>query len=204
MTPTPTPEFDHAGRQVYTTSGRFLFVVETRLGPSFLNAGSEGVLTIASNGTVTLNPINHSSNRPSLQLLGGANFGNGSAAICDGSPHIPPGGVPGFHPPWIDCSPMTMTAEELTLCQSRQPAVRAALEDMACRFTYVAQSTNACTRNPFGDFAFLSSTSTRQYCFQIPVDAELAPGERIVAVQARDIAGNLGPVREIVIRVLPH
>lgn len=200
LTPTPTPEFDPEGRRVYTTSGRFLFIVETALGQSFLNAGSEGVL-VASSGGFSLSPIFHNSNRPSLQLLGGTAFGNGSPAICDGSPNVPPGGVPGFNPPWIDCSPLTMTPAELALCESRQPAVRNALQDLACRFSYVVSPPNACTRNPFGDFAFLSTSSTRQYCFQVPLEAQFAPGERVVAVQARDIAGNLGPVKEIVIRV---
>lgn len=153
---------------------------------------------------VILNPIFHNSGRPSLQLLGGAPFGNGSTAVCDGSPNIPPGGVPGFQPPWIDCSPLTMTPQELALCESRTTAVRNALQDMACRFTQVTLSTNACTRNQFGDFAFLASNSTRQYCFQVPVDAELGPGERVIAVQARDTAGNLGPLAEIVVRVVPN
>jgi len=116
---------------------------------------------------------------------------------------MPPGGVPGFNPPWIDCPPALLTPDELALCNSRQPAVINALKDVACRFNYVQVSSSACTRNQFGDFSFLTSTSTRQYCFQIPVDAELGPGDRVVGVQVRDVAGNLGPLQEIVIRVVP-
>jgi hypothetical protein len=190
------------GRRVYTTSGRFLFIVESALGPSLSHAGSEGVL-VSSPGGFVLSSIVHNSNRPSLQLLGAAKFGDGSAAICDGSPAVPPGGVPGFNPPWIDCTSPDLSVEQLALCQSRQPAVRDALEDMACRFTYVQSQPNSCTRNRFGDFAFLNSTTTRQFCFQIPVDAELDLGERVIALQIRDVAGNLGPVEEIVVRVVP-
>lgn len=183
---------------MFTTSSRFLFIIETRPGVSFLHSGSEGSIV---NNVVT--GISHGSQRPSLQALAAANFGNGSAAVCDGSPNDPPGGVPGFNPPWIDCTSPELTPSELTLCQSRQPAVTSALQDLACRFTFVNNETFACTKNGSGNFAFLASDATRQYCFQVPVDSKLASGEQIVAVQTRDTAGNLGPVKEIVIRVPP-
>jgi hypothetical protein len=196
LTPTPTPQFDAEGRPIYTTSGRFLFVVETKPGVSFLNSGSEGTIV---NNQVT--GISHGSQRPSLQVVGSMDFGNGSAAVCDGSPNVPPGGVPGFDPPWIDCTSPDLSAGELTLCQSRQPAVTSALQDLACRFNFVINQTVACTKNATGNFAFIAGDASRQYCFQVPLDSELPAGDSVIAAQARDTAGNLGPLKEIVIRV---
>lgn len=196
LTPTPTPEFDGQGRPVYTTAGRFLLIIEAQLGQSLLNGGTEGLLDDDNNVTA----IRHPSDRPSLQVVGSGDFGNGSATICDGSPFMPPGGVPGFDPPWIDCDP-DLPAEDLALCQSRQPAVRDALEDIACRFTYVLSEPRACTMDETGDFAFIGQFSSIQYCFQIPLDSELPVGDTILAAQVRDVGGNLGPLKEIVVRV---
>gem|GEM_PF-1377405 len=198
LTPTPTPEFDSKGRRVYTAADRFLFIVETGFGASLLDAGSEGSIV---GGEVS--DIVHASMRPSLQVLGEADFGNGSSTICDGSPFDPPGGVPGFSPPLIDCTSPDLPPQGVIDCEATQPAVRDALEDMACRFSFVVTRANSCTKNRFGDFDFLSPFSTRQFCFQIPIDSALPAGEWVIAVQARDIVGNLGPLDEIVVRVSP-
>lgn len=128
-------------------------------------------------------------------------LGNGSAAVCDGSPANPPGGIPGFDPPVIDCDDPDLTPQEMTDCLAQVSQVTNALVDIACRFTYVTSQGNACTRNPFGDFSYISSVASRQYCFQVPADSRLASGDTVFAVQARDRAGNLGPRREIVVRV---
>jgi len=170
-------------------------IVESGFGDSVLDAGSEGVMIDGDLQEIGL------SGRPSIQLVGSNDFGDGSPEICDGSPNDPPGGIPGFSPPLIDCTSPELTPGEVAACEATQPAVRDALEDIACRFSYVTSAGNSCTRNRFGDFAFLSPFATRQFCFQIPVDSRLSVGDTILAVQVRDVAGNLGPVREIVVRV---
>jgi hypothetical protein len=201
LTPTPTPELDPSGRRVYTVSnGRFLFIVEGGLGQSGSQPGFEGTVIGQINNTVA--PINHFSGRPSVQVLPSENLGNGSSRICDvGPPFV--GGVPGFDPPHIDCN--DLSGQELIDCQNQVGATTNALVDMACRFLYVSGEGTACTRNQFGAFQFLNSGpegSTRQYCFQIPSTAALHVGETVFAAQLRDQQGNLGPLREIVIRVL--
>jgi hypothetical protein len=201
LTPTPEREFDEQGRPIYTLgSGRALIVVEGQLGPSAGQPGFEGVIIDQINGIV--GTITHPSGRPSLQLLNKNKWGNGSSAVCDVGPVPPAGGVPGFDPPYIDCA--DLLEPELSLCLSRFAAVTNALKDVACRFIFVNSVGNACTRNKFGDFSYLNpANTTRQYCFQVPVSAELPVGDNVMAAQLRDQQGNLGPKQEIVVRVLP-
>jgi hypothetical protein len=80
--------------------------------------------------------------------------------------------------------------------------VTTGLIDMACRFEQVA-TTAACTRDRYGNFAFMSGSTTRQYCFQVSAAAELPIGDTIFSLQFRDTSGNLGPRKEIVVRVDP-
>jgi hypothetical protein len=116
-------------------------------------------------------------------MLASSNLGNGSLTVCD----VNRGGVPGFDPPDLD-----------------RPGVTNAMRDVACRFTAQSSSTDACTRNVFGNFSFLGGGTTRQYCFQVPQVARFpAGGDTVVAVRLRDDAGNLGDPAEIVIRVAP-
>jgi hypothetical protein len=168
---------DPQGRQVLLRpTGQFLLVVEAAPGSSGRQPGSEGVFT---GGTV--DPIVHASGSPSLQMLVQNDIGDGSALIdCRSNPV---GGVEG-HPA------LDFTAD-----------VNQSLIDMACRFEMVSQPTLACTRDRFGNFGFIDSTSTRQYCFQIPVAAHFDDGDNIVAIQFRDTSGNLGPRKEFVVRI---
>lgn len=176
-------------------------MVEGSPGPSFRQPGFEGVTIDQANHIVAA--INDLSGRPSLQVIDTMMWGNGSSAVCDVGPNPPAGGIPGVDPPYIDCD--GLMEPEFSQCLSRVAMVTDALKDVACRFLYVTQVANSCTRNKFGDFAFLNPTSTtRQYCFQIPISAELAVGDHIMVAQIRDSQGNLGPKQEIVVRVLPH
>jgi hypothetical protein len=180
-TPTPTPEIDSLGRRVFRrTSGQFLLIVEGGLGTSSRQPGSEGVY---SGGAVL--PITHSSARPSLQVQSARNLGNGSTAIdCRTQPL---GGVRGF--PTLDfASGSTVTT---------------GLVDMACRFELTTSTTLACTRDRYGNFAFLGSGTTRQYCFQVKTVDEFPDGVNVVAVQLRDTNGNLGPKKEFVVIIEP-
>jgi len=106
--------------------------------------------------------------------------------VCDmGPPPTPFGGVPGVDPPDFAAG-QTITD---------------AIQDMQCRFSIQETSSVACTRNRFGDFAFLGASTRKQFCFQVPLSAQFQPGDNLVGIQLRDGAGNIGPKKEIVIRV---
>jgi len=181
LTPTPTPIIDAEGRQVFVQSiGQFLFVVEGERGPSNRNPGTD------------VHPSG--SDRGDLQILVSRPTGDprsrgfGSAAVCDMGPSpLPFGGVPGIDPPVF--APGTQTTS--------------AIQDMACRFSAGADTRSVCTRNRYGDFSFLTSSARTQYCYQVPMTGAFQVGDTVVAVQLRDLAGNLGPPREFVIRVTP-
>ena len=181
-TPTPVPEFDGQGRRVFRRSqGSFMLVAEAGIGHSNRLPGIEGVF---SGGAVQ--PITDISGRPSVQILPDHNLGNGSAAV-DCRTH-PLGGVRGLpgkmtFPPGDD--------------------VTTTLVDMACRFEVATASSVACTRDRYGNFAFINAGTSRQYCFQVSPTSELPEGDNVFALQFRDLAGNLGPRQEIVIRVAP-
>lgn len=182
LTPTPTPFIDELGREVFVRStGQFLLVIEGRRGTSNLNPGTN------------LFPIG--SDRGDLQIVVSQPLGDpddpvgfGSAAVCDMGPEpLPFGGVPAVIP--TDFGPGQMITN--------------AIQDMQCRFS-VQEATNvACTRNRFGDFAYLNAATTRQFCFQVPGSAQFQPGDNLVVIQLRDAAGNIGPKKEIVVRVEP-
>ena len=104
-----------------------------------------------------------------------------------GPPPTPLGGVPASP---IDFSGGSATTD--------------AIQDMACRFTLQTQSDLACTRNNFGNFSYVVPATTRmQYCYQVPSTGEFGDDDTVIAIQLRDVAGNLGPKKEIVVRVTP-
>jgi hypothetical protein len=120
--------------------------------------------------------------RPDLEVLASNDLGTGSPAVCDKSS----GGIPGFDPPDLDSG-----------------AVVNALRDMACRFTVQTTSSDACTRNRLGNFAFLGGGTTKQYCFQVPQVAAFPRNrETVLRARLRDDQGTAGPTEEIVVRVL--
>lgn len=181
--PTPTPEFDPQGRRVFRQSSEsFLLVAEAGLGISGRAAGSEGVY---SSGSVQ--PITDISGRPSVQSVPNRNLGNGTPEVDCRT--IPIGGVLGMP------TKLNMPAGS---------DVTTGLIDMACRFELSASASVACTRDSLGNFAFLGAGTTRQYCFQVPLISGFPLGTTIVALQFRDIIGNLGPRKEIVVIVDPH
>lgn len=180
-TPTPTPEIDSLGRRVFRrTAGQFLLIVEAGPGTSARQPSSEGVFS----GGALL-PIAHVSGRPSLQVQSARNLGNGSLEVdCRTTPL---GGVRGF--PSLDFAAGSTVTTGLT--------------DMACRFELATSTTTACTRDRYGNFAFLGSGTTRQFCFQVKTVDEFPDGVNVVAVQLRDTSGNLGPKKEFVVIVEP-
>jgi hypothetical protein len=181
LTPTPTPEFDTQGRRVFRRgSGNFMLVAEAAPGTSGRQPGTEGVFDGRSVVSIT-----DASGRPSLQMLASRDLGNGTLAVDCRT--IPLGGVKGFP----------------ALSFGSGADITTGLQDMACRFEVETATTNACTRDRFGNFAFLSSSTTRQFCFPVSAVSTFPDGDTIVAVQFRDVSGNLGPRQEIVIRVDP-
>jgi hypothetical protein len=177
QTPTPTPFIDENGREVFVRgSGTFLLVIEARRGASNLEPGTTLALPFGDD-------------RGDVQVLVSQDIGDGSPAKCDqGPPPTPFGGVPGIDPPLF----------------GPDQDVTDAIQDMACRFTVqpiVAGS--QCTRNRFGDFAYIGAGTRQQFCYQVPLTAAFHTGDTVVAMQLRDVAGHLGPKKEIVVRVLP-
>jgi hypothetical protein len=162
-------------------TGSMLFVIEARPGPSNSIPGTNCGGTCLPTG----------SERGDVRMVVSADLGDGSTQICDMGPDVF-GGVPGFNPPLLSDSSQMVTE---------------AIQDLACRIVPRDSAALACTRDSFGNFSYLSCEgacgSTRQYCFQVPFTAAFPFGDTVVAMQIRDIAGNLGPPKEIVVRVVP-
>jgi hypothetical protein len=177
QTPTPTPLFDPQGRPIFVRqTGTFLLVIEGRKGSSNLDPGT--------------NIFPFGDDRGDVQVLFSRDIGDPGHPnlICDKGPDpIPFGGVPGINPP--DFVPGTNVTQ--------------AIQDMACRFSIQEDTSVACTRNRFGAFAYLGSNSRKQFCYPVPQTTEFDIGDTIMAIQLRDVAGNLGPKTEIVVRVQP-
>jgi hypothetical protein len=137
-------------------------------------------------------PAGFDFNRPDVQVqVGLPGLGDDpDPAICDNG--FPPDGrgVPGF--------------EEADFFAAGQD-ITDALADISCKFQDrgVTGHAEACTRNEFGLSQFQSGETVRQYCFLIPETSSFRVGETPVGIQVRDNRGNLGPRRDIVIRVLP-
>jgi hypothetical protein len=175
LTPTPTPFIDANGRQVFLqTTGTFLLVIEGAPGASRLAPAT--------------NVLPSDGDRGDLQVLVSEDTGNGSPAKCDqGPPPTPFGGVPGINPPVFGSG----------------TDVTNAIQDMACRFNVMPTAQGQqCTQLINGDFGYLGTGSSQQFCYSVPLTGAFHTGDTIVAIQLRDVAGNIGPEKDIVVRVL--
>ena len=174
--PLQPTEFDPAGRPVFMRSqGQgMIIVLEARRGVRPLErsaydpGGSRGVDFLVS--------------RP---------LGDGSPAVCDGSPPAF-GGVPGIDPPVF----------------SDQPEIVRAIDDLGCRVNDGAGAPvarlgeNACTRSELTfEYGFVDASSELQYCLPIAKAWNFPVGDTIVAARIRDVAGTLSATAEIVVRV---
>jgi hypothetical protein len=157
--------------------------------------GSSGSLP----GTVTFNPTPAA--RPDLQIQADRDLGDGSTLVCDQppvqnpSPTITPGGVPG-----INSSVPNHCTKDPEEC------VTDALNDFGCRFIVISTSGEAITEPTPQLPSFVNPTpglTQRQYIFAQPSGSWLAfaTGDTLLTVRVRDIAGNLGDPRSIVLRV---
>jgi hypothetical protein len=123
--------------------------------------------------------------RPDPQILSAMPLGNGSTTVCDTGPPPEGGGVPGVDPPDF------RSGQDVT----------DALRDLMCRFSVQSTSSDACTFDRYGQFSFIAAATRRQFCFQVPQTVVFPAGDTVLAAQMRDTSGNLGPRKEIVIRV---
>lgn len=133
---------------------------------------------------------------PDLQVQVSQPLGNGSAAVCDapkpGGTPVPVGGVPAIDPPSFELSEENI----------------AAVNDLACRFLDGAgqplarSRSEACVLFPSGEYNFVDAASTLQFCAFIESVTAFTVGDTVVTARLRDVDGNVGPPRLIVVRVL--
>ena len=136
---------------------------------------------------------------PDLQVQVTRPLGDGSAAVCDNGAGEPPvfGGVPGIDPPRLD----------------EPSAIAEALNDLGCRFvdgigepdarTCGGPSGGPCVRFADGEFGCIEGASRSQFCAPVPTTLQFPIGDTLVSARLRDVAGNLGPVAQIIVRVVP-
>lgn len=128
---------------------------------------------------------------PDLQIQANRPLGNGSSAVCD-DPVAAPGGVPATDPVSFD-----ETAANITH-----------INDFACRFVDGQGNPEArtspqdsCVAFASGDFAFADEDSTTQYCGAINVPLAFPAGDTVVTVRLRDVDGNIGEQKQLIVRV---
>jgi len=110
-------------------------------------------------------------------------LGDGSKAVCDRRPPEM-GGVPGINP-------ATFAGGQ---------AVADALNDLSCRFETFLESEFSCTLNSLGNYSFVKSDSTNQFCVIVAKSFAFPIGTTEVRVRLKDIEGNPGPVERLRIR----
>ena len=121
--------------------------------------------------------------RPDLEIQANRDLGDGSAAVCDRRrPEL--GGVPKITPPTF----------------AGGQAVADALNDFACRFETFMESEFSCTLNELGNYAFVDSETTNQFCVIIAKSFAFPVGTTEVRVRLNDVEGNPGPVSTLRIR----
>jgi hypothetical protein len=179
--PIAPTEVDQQGRAIvdWVDGAGLVLVVEAQPGSDALPVGIQA--------------FDPQGRAPDLQLLVSRALGDGSTAVCDKTrPNI--GGVPGTDPPSF----------------SDASAVVDAMNDLGCRVSNgagdplgIQLSSDACTlpNLPSGEFGFVDPQSTIQFCLPVAAAWPFPYGETLVAVRLRDVAGVVGPVREMVLRI---
>ena len=166
---------DDEGRPIYEWpfGQGFTLVVEARRGQSGRNVARN---TYSENGSA-----------PDLEVLASHAFGNGDPTVCerDGTA----GGIPAR--PDLDFD-------------GGQAAIDA-MNDLGCRAFDRMPGSTPCTRgnakSANGPFALVSRDSQQQFCIPITRAWALPEGDTIVAARVRDVTGNFGEPREIVLRI---
>jgi hypothetical protein len=136
--------------------------------------------------------------RPDVQIQVTRPLGNGSQLVCDdGHFQLELGGVPAINPPSF--------ADDQSISDR--------LNDFGCRFVNGAgqplgracSDDAACIRFQDGRFGCVSAANPppRQFCGQISQNLAFPTGDTLVTARVRDMAGNLGPPAQIIVRVAP-
>jgi hypothetical protein len=165
--------YDRAGRAVFESGGNGTLIVEGRVGSSLRGIGDAAYEPGA---------------LPPFQAIVSRDLGDGNPAVCDRNA-IPPGGIAATVP--------------FGFRGDRQSIDR--INDLGCRFDNGQGETvgrrdplNSCVR---GSFAFVDPSTDIQFCADFANSEIFPPGDTIVAARMSDLAGVVGPVREIVVRV---
>jgi hypothetical protein len=184
----PTPA--GPGIPVYERPFGFSFSLVIEAGRSTATCGAD----LCSPGNSTFVP----GGAPDVQVQVTRPLGDGSAAVCDDGVGDPPvfGGVPAIDPPNFDAP----------------QSIGDTLNDLGCRFIDgVGQRTSrtcgavsgSCVRFEDGEYACVHPDSRAQFCAPVPMTMQFPPGDTLVSARVRDVAGNLGPVSQIIVRVVP-
>jgi hypothetical protein len=128
---------------------------------------------------------------PDLQIEVSRDLGNASPAVCDSS-GSEAGGVPAIDPPHFDMGQSTIDA----------------INDLACRFVDGTgkpgprrNPSDSCVMFATGDFGFVDSNTTIQFCGFVTGVMEFPVGDTTVTVRLRDTGGNPGPTAQLIVRV---
>lgn len=176
-TPTPTPALDLEGRQIFElrNGSQFIIVVEASNGLS----GAVPADSLVPTGT---------SGRPDLQIQATRPLGNGSSTVCDIGTPPAGGGIPAINPPSFDPLDSSITD---------------ALNDFACRFE-ARDRTAPCTildaRRVSG---LIVSDAKVQFCDQVSNTEVFPSGDTVVTAKVRDAGGQLGPAKQMIVRIKP-
>ena len=177
--------FDDSGRPIFVQQLGYglLLVVEARIGPSTRPVGNYTV-SYEEGGT---------EKDPDMQMILSQPLGDGDPRICDiFDPNF--GGVPA------------------TVPFDFEDDAHDAIADMGCRFDdgsgrHIGRRDplNACTfTNQLFGYSFVDTTSYIQYCSGPgPIDVHWAfpLGDTVVRARVKDIRGNFGEPRDIIVRI---
>lgn len=167
------------GVTVYQPAFGFAFslVIEAKPGPSRARVGNS---TYIDGGS------------PDLQIQVTRPLGNGSTLVCDDAPPTL-GGVPPINPPSF----------------ADTPANADRFNDLGCRFIdgggnkvgRQCGDSTACVLGEDGIFGCATSDATIQFCGFVGQALTFPRGDTLVTARVRDVQGNLGAPRQMLIRV---
>jgi len=129
---------------------------------------------------------------PDLQVQVTRSLGDGSDLVCDDTPPLL-GGVPAINPPVL----------------TDDPSIADRLNDLSCRFIdgtgrkigRACGEVSACVLGIDGQFRCVAEDTILQYCGFIGQILAFPQGDTTVTVRVRDVRGNLGPPRQLIVRV---
>lgn len=155
----------------------FSIIVEAKPGASNVRAGNASF---------------NDGGAPDLQIQVTRPLGDGSPFVCDDSPPLL-GGVPAINPPNFGSDSFVVDR----------------LNDFGCRFVdgqneRIARAcgeATACVLGIDGNFGCVAGDTTVQFCGFIPQILAFPSGDTLVTARVRDLQGNLGPPRQLLIRI---